>query len=112
MPAAAGWRRSRACRCSSGFTEGVFLAFIAQVATKLVNGKGSQARAGILHIGASVSTLLWVALGLAESSASLLQWPISRLPAEIAADVQLRLRTRVFRAYSDASWDVQSRDHR
>ena len=39
-----------------------------------------------------------------------LQWPISVLPAKIAAGVQLRLRTRIFRAFSNASWEVQSRD--
>ncbi|HUH82033.1 MAG TPA: ABC transporter ATP-binding protein [Solirubrobacteraceae bacterium] len=92
----------------SGFTEGVMIATVAQVATKLVNGKGGQ-RSGILHIGASVSTLLWIALGLAIFRL-LLQWPMSILPAKIAADVQLQLRTRVFRAFGAASWDVQSRD--
>ena len=93
----------------SGFSEGLFLAVIAQVAYKIANGKGGSSRAGLLHISASVNTLLWVALGLALFRL-LLQWPISVLPAKIAADVQQRLRTRVFRAFSNASWDVQSRD--
>ncbi len=47
----------------SGFTEGAILAIVAQVATKIVNGKGGSARAGLLHIGASIDTLLWIALG-------------------------------------------------
>ena len=93
----------------SGFSEGLFLAIVAQVAYKIVNGKSGSARAGLLHIGASVNTLLWIALGLALFRL-VLQWPISVLPAKIAADVQLRLRTRIFRAFSNASWDVQSRD--
>jgi ABC-type multidrug transport system fused ATPase/permease subunit len=93
----------------SGFSEGLFLALVAQVAYKIVNGKGGSARAGLLHIGASVNTLLWIALGLALFRLAL-QWPISQLPAKIAADVQQSLRTRIFRAYSNASWDVQSRD--
>jgi ATP-binding cassette, subfamily B, bacterial len=93
----------------SGFTEGAILAIVAQVATKIVNGKTGSARAGLLHVGASVSTLLWIALALALFRLAL-QWPISQLPAKIAADVQWRLRTRIFRAFSNASWDVQSRD--
>jgi len=93
----------------SGFSEGLFLAVVAQVAYKIVNGKGGSSRAGLLHIGASVNTLLWIALGLALFRLAL-QWPISMLPAKIAADVQQRLRRRVFRAFSNASWDVQSRD--
>ena len=93
----------------SGFSEGLFLAIVAQVAYKIVNGKGGASRAGLLHIGASVNTLLWVALGLALFRLAL-QWPISILPAKIAADVQRHLRTRIFRVYSNASWDVQSRD--
>ncbi len=93
----------------SGFSEGLFLAVIAQVAYKIVNGKGGSSRAGLLHIGASVNTLLLIALGLALFRL-LLQWPISVLPAKIAADVQQSLRKRVFRAFSNASWDVQSRD--
>ena len=52
---------------------------------------------------------MWIALGLALFRLAL-QWPISLLPAKIAADVQRRLRTRIFRAYSNASWEVQSRD--
>jgi ABC-type multidrug transport system fused ATPase/permease subunit len=93
----------------SGFSEGLFLAIVAQVAYKTVNGKGGSAHAGVLHIGASVNTLLWIALALALFRL-VLQWPISMLPAKIAADVQQRLRRRVFRAFSNASWDVQSRD--
>ena len=93
----------------SGFSEGLFLAIVAQVAYKIVNGKGGSSRAGLLHIGASVNTLLWIALALALFRLAL-QWPISILPAKIAADVQRNLRTRIFRVYSNASWDVQSRD--
>ena len=71
--------------------------------------QGRRSRAGLFHIGASVNTLLWIALALALFRLAL-QWPISILPAKIAADVQRRLRTRIFRAYSNASWEVQSRD--
>ncbi len=93
----------------SGFTEGALVVIVAEVAYKLANGKSGSARAGILHIGGSVSTLLWVALALALFRL-VLQWPISMLPAKIAADVQQRLRKRVFRAFTHASWEVQSRD--
>src|SRR5262249_30176753 len=39
-----------------------------------------------------------------------LQAPMSTLPARIAADVQQSLRKRIFRAFSNASWSVQSQD--
>src|SRR3954447_26683018 len=71
----------------SGFTEGAIIAIVAQVATRLV-GKGSHERAGLLHVSASIDTLLLIALGLALFRL-VLQWPLSILPAKIAADVQL-----------------------
>ena len=40
----------------------------------------------------------------------LLQIPLSILPARIAADVQASLRTRLFDAFTRASWTVQSTD--
>src|SRR5207253_6121471 len=37
-------------------------------------------------------------------------WPLSTLPARIASDVQGGLRTRIFRAFTQAAWSVQSRE--
>jgi ABC-type multidrug transport system fused ATPase/permease subunit len=95
----------------AGFAEAGMIAIIAQVAAALVNSKnaGQGGRGGILHVHASTSTLLWIGFGLAMLRL-VLQWPLSVLPSQIASQVQSGLRTRVFRAFSRASWDVQSRD--
>jgi ABC-type multidrug transport system fused ATPase/permease subunit len=93
----------------SGVTEAAILAIVAQVAAALVNGKNLHAQTGILHLHASVATLLWIAFVLTLFRLAL-QWPLSVLPSRIAADVQERLRRRVFRAYVGASWGVQSQD--
>ncbi len=93
----------------AGFAEAGLLAIIAQVAATLVNSKNGHGRTGIFHVHASTGTLLWIGLGLALVRFAL-QWPLSVLPARIASQVQAGLRTKVFRAFTRASWDVQSRD--
>jgi ATP-binding cassette, subfamily B, bacterial len=93
----------------SGITEAGTLAIAAQVAASLVKGKGTHGKAGLFDVHASVGTLLWIGLGLSLLRL-FLQWPLSVLPAQIAADVQMTLRRRVFGAFTRASWDVQSRD--
>lgn len=93
----------------SGVTEAATLAIVAQVAATLVKGKGVHGKTGLFDVHASVGTLLWIGLALTLLRL-FLQWPLSVLPARIAADVQMSLRTRVFRAFTQASWDVQSRD--
>ena len=64
---------------------------------------------GSFHAHADVGTLITVAFALTIVRL-ILQWPLSVLPARIAADVQAGLRTRLFSAFTRASWDVQSRD--
>jgi ABC-type multidrug transport system fused ATPase/permease subunit len=93
----------------SGITEAGTLAIVAQVAASLVKGKGIHGKTGLLDVHASVGTLLWIGLALALLRL-FLQWPLSVLPARIAADVQMSLRRRIFGAFTRASWDVQSRD--
>jgi ATP-binding cassette, subfamily B, bacterial len=94
----------------SGFTEAGILAIVAQVAAALVNGVTRvQVRVGPLHVDATVGTLFAVAIALAVFRLAL-QAPLSILPARIAADVQSRLRTSVFDAFTRASWEEQSRD--
>ncbi|HEX4188457.1 MAG TPA: ABC transporter ATP-binding protein [Solirubrobacteraceae bacterium] len=93
----------------SGFTEAAVLAIVAQVAASLVNGKSLHSQAGILHVHSSIGTLLWAGFALTMFRL-VLQWPISVLPARIAANVQEDVRRRVFRAFVDASWGVQSQD--
>lgn len=94
----------------SGFTEAGFLAIVAQVAAALVNGgKALHVKIGPFYVHATVGTLIAAGLGLAIARLAL-QLPLSILPTRIAADVGARLRARTFRAFTDASWSVQSRD--
>jgi ATP-binding cassette subfamily B protein len=93
----------------AAFTEAGILAVVAQVAAALVNGKGVHSQTGVFSFHAAIGTLLWIGGGLALARLAL-QWPLSVLPARIAADVQAQLRRRIFRSFTSASWDVQSRD--
>jgi ATP-binding cassette, subfamily B, bacterial len=106
----------------SAFAETGVIAILAEVAADLVVGSGkkakhahhaaassSGARTSFFHIHASVPTLLYVGFGLTLLRFILL-WPGSTLPAKISADVQRATRLRVFRAFSKATWEVQSRD--
>jgi ATP-binding cassette subfamily B protein len=94
----------------SGFAEAGTLALIAEVAASLVGGKKrTHIHAGSLHLSLGIGTLIWIALGLAVVRL-IMQIPISILPARIAADVQAGLRTKLFHAFTGASWEVQSRD--
>jgi len=94
----------------SGFAEAGVLAIVAQVATTLVNRVTRvHLEIGPLHANASVGALLAIALALAVVRIAL-QVLISWLPARIAAEVQGRLRRRMFESFTDASWEMQSRD--
>jgi ATP-binding cassette subfamily B protein len=94
----------------SGFAEAATLALLAQVAATLVKGaKRVNVHVAGLAIHTSVGTLI-VAAFAAALIRLLLQFPISILPARIAADVQASLRTKLFHAFTRASWHVQSRD--
>jgi ATP-binding cassette subfamily B protein len=98
------------CSIFSGFTESGTLALIAQVAATLVSGrKRVHFDHGPIHVDASMKSLILVALGLVILRI-ILQFPISVLPARIASDVQSTMRTRLFDAFTRASWAVQSRD--
>ncbi len=93
----------------AGFTEAAFLALVAQIATSVV-AKGNRASGhSLLHFHASTGTLILVAFALTVARL-ILQVPLSVLPARIAADVQAGLRTRIFHAFTRASWTVQSAD--
>ncbi len=94
----------------SGFAEAGTLALIAEVAAGLVNGKKrAHINAGIFHLAPGIGTLIEIAFVLALVRL-IMQIPISILPARIAADVQASLRTKLFYAFTTASWEVQSRD--
>ncbi len=95
----------------SAVCEAVTFVLIAQIAVSLVRSKKHQSSVRIihLHINASLSTLLWVAFGLAVLRL-LLQFPTSVLPAQLGSGIQAGLRLKLFRAFTSASWTVQSRD--
>ena len=94
----------------SGFTEAAMLAVLAQIAVVLVGGKGHHpTKLQGLDLHLSANTLLLAAFCLAVFRL-LMQFPLSILPARIAADVQSGLRKRLFMAFTLASWGVQSSD--
>jgi ATP-binding cassette subfamily B protein len=94
----------------SGLAEAGILAVVAQVAATLATGANTvEAQIGPLHVRSSVTTLLATGAALAVARL-LLQAPISYIPAKLGADVEARLRTRLFSAFSRASWAEQSKD--
>jgi ATP-binding cassette subfamily B protein len=93
----------------AGFTEAIFLTLIAQIATGVVAGGHTQRAQRALPIHGSLRTEILIAFGLAILRL-VLQLPLSVLAARIAADVQASLRTRLFHAFTRASWAVQSAD--
>ena len=81
----------------SGLTEAVILAVVAQVAASLVSGGADvNATVGATTVHVSVGELLAFAAGLAVIRLAL-QIPIAWLPAQIAADVQAKLRNEPLR---------------
>jgi ATP-binding cassette, subfamily B, bacterial len=94
----------------SGLTEAGILAIVAQVATALVGGATRiRVEIGPVHVDAKISALLSIAFVLAVIRVGL-QVVVSYFPARIAAEVQGGLRRRMFVAFTNASWDMQSRD--
>jgi ATP-binding cassette subfamily B protein len=94
----------------SGFAEAGVLALIAVVGASFV---GHQANTHIhfagVHLTLGIVPLLAIALGLGVIRLAM-QIPLSVLPSRIASEVQASLRTRLFHAYTGASWEVQSLD--
>jgi ABC-type multidrug transport system fused ATPase/permease subunit len=94
----------------SGFAEAGMLAVIAEIAASLVNkAQKIHVHLGSLHLSVGVGTLILIAFAFTFVRL-LMQIPLAILPARIAADVQAQLRSKLFHAYTRASWDVQSRD--
>jgi ATP-binding cassette subfamily B protein len=94
----------------TGVCEAVTLALLAQIAAALVRrGHVVNVHLGPIHLHTHIVTLVWVATGLSLLRL-ILQLPISVLPAQIMADVQASLRTKLFNAFTRASWGEQSRD--
>jgi ATP-binding cassette subfamily B protein len=94
----------------SGVAEAATLTVLAELAATLVTGASrTHVHIGPLHMYPTVGTLIWAAFGLVAIRLSM-QVPLSILPARISSEVQARLRTKLFHAFTRASWDVQARD--
>ncbi|HEX4034148.1 MAG TPA: ABC transporter ATP-binding protein [Solirubrobacteraceae bacterium] len=94
----------------SGICEASILGVIAEAAAALV-GRAHELKivAGPFHIRATIGGLLGVGFALV-AARLVLQVPIVVLPANLAAEVQRRLRQGLVTAFARASWSVQSRD--
>jgi ABC-type multidrug transport system fused ATPase/permease subunit len=94
----------------AGFFEAGVLAIMAQVAFAMAQGDPSTDIAfGPLQMVARVPQLLGVALLLAVLRLAV-QWLLALLAARMSAAAQARLQRKLFHAYSEAAWSVQSRD--
>jgi ATP-binding cassette subfamily B protein len=94
----------------SSFVEAVSLALIAQIAAQLVKPPGSHVRLSLIHVHASTKTLIIVVFVISLARVPLLQVPATIIPTRIGTDVGARIRLDLFNAFSNASWEVQSRD--
>ncbi|HTC67941.1 MAG TPA: hypothetical protein VK662_00105, partial [Acidothermaceae bacterium] len=96
----------------SGFAEAATLALVAVLAASLVgHSKTAHTHSTLtfLNFHGAPGTLILIGFGLC-ALRLLIQVPLSLLSARISADVQARLRTELFHAFSKSSWSVQSRD--
>jgi ABC-type multidrug transport system fused ATPase/permease subunit len=94
----------------AGLTEAGVLALLAAVANAMVGHRDNlSSNLGPLALRGSVGLALAVALGLVVVRLSL-QLVNAVIPAEIATNVQTRLRTDLFDAYTRASWATQAEE--
>jgi ABC-type multidrug transport system fused ATPase/permease subunit len=94
----------------AGFFEAGVLALTAEIAFAMSEGEPSTDIAlGPLLVEAKVPQLLGIALGFAVLRVAV-QWLLALLTARMNASAQTRLRRKLFHAYSDAAWSVQSQD--
>ena len=90
----------------AGVCESIVLAFLAQLATALVNRQSAiTLDAGPARLHTSVTELLVAGTVIAFVRIAL-QWALAYLPARVSTDLQSRLRVRLFSAFSEASWSV------
>ena len=95
---------------AAGLAEAGILAVLAQAALLLANHRtAAHLAAGPLRLHIAISALLALGIGLAVARL-ILGLVISFVPARIADVRQFRLRSELFAAFSEATWDVQSRD--
>jgi ATP-binding cassette, subfamily B, bacterial len=94
----------------AAIAESAVLALIAQVAaTLLTRGNTVAIHVGPMDLTIPISNLLEIGLALA-TLRGLMQLALAYLQASIGANVQLSLQTRLFSAFTRASWPIQARD--
>lgn len=98
------------CAFLAGLAESAILALVAHAATAMVDGStATVVEIGPIALESSIGRLLLLAGVLAALRLGLAV-ALAYLPARMAADIQMRLRTSLFDAYATSSWEVQSRE--
>jgi ABC-type multidrug transport system fused ATPase/permease subunit len=92
------------CSTASGLAEAGILALIAQIGARTAHAQG---RIGLVSVHESNKTLFVIAFALTIFR-TIMQAPLSMLPARITSDVQASLRKQLFGAFTRASWSTQS----
>jgi ATP-binding cassette, subfamily B, bacterial len=94
----------------AGVSESVIIALVAHTALALVDGVDSvSASLGPFELDARLPVVLAVA-GVLGLGRLVLSVGIAYLPARMAGHSQVRMRSELFEAYTDASWDVQAEE--
>lgn len=95
---------------AAAIAESTVVALIAQIAaTLLTRANDVPVHVGPVHLSVPLSRLFEIGLAVALVR-GILQLALAYLQSSIAANVQLSLQTRLFSAFTRASWTVQSRD--
>ena len=94
----------------AGICESAILALLASLASALVAGKAKDTLTlGPVKLDYTLGHVLLVALAFALVRL-IIQAPVSYFPARICADIQARLRMRLFTAFRKAPWAVKAAD--
>jgi ATP-binding cassette, subfamily B, bacterial len=93
---------------TAGLAEAALLALLASIAAALSAGHSTvEAHLGPIDLNAEMSTLFVVGFALALGRGAL-QVLLAYLPANMSATAMANMRRRLFDAFTDASWSVQS----
>lgn len=94
----------------AGFAEAAVLASIAQVGAALISGTDHvRVDFGPIHTSISITAMIWSSGGLVLVRIGLLGLNVIA-QSRLGSEVQAELRGRLFAAFANASWSVQSRD--
>lgn len=95
----------------SGFLEAVVLVLLVQLALAIATGQGLAVTGlgPLARRSLSMGTLFAVILGGATALLAL-RWVAARLSARMAADTFTGVRAKLFQSFTEASWELQSRE--